>query len=216
MPPQAVIFDMDGLLLDTERLSEKSFRACCEQFNLGFDTALFAELTGQSGPAHLRILNRYLPDIAEEFDSRWKQIYHELLADGVPVKAGIPAFLEKIKAAHIRLAVATSSRTDKAHRYLDMAGLASYFSHILGSDLVTHAKPAPDIYLLAVELLAVSATSCMVLEDSNNGVAAALASQIRTIHLPDTQIPAKAFAENPQYLHADTLAMAERLIFQAE
>ncbi|MGB1181569.1 MAG: HAD family phosphatase, partial [Candidatus Puniceispirillaceae bacterium] len=69
---------------------------------------------------------------------------------------------------------------------------------------------------LAVELLAVSATSCMVLEDSNNGVAAALASQIRTIHLPDTQIPARAFAENPQYLHADTLAMAERLIFQAE
>ena len=121
-----------------------------------------------------------------------------------------------MKAAHIRLAVATSSRTDKAHRYLDMAGLASYFSHILGSDLVTHAKPAPDIYLLAVERLAVSATSCMVLEDSNNGVAAALASQIRTIHLPDTQIPAKAFAENPQYLHADTLAMAERLIFQAE
>ncbi len=85
---------MDGLLLDTERLSEQSFRACCEQFNLGFDAALFAELTGQSGPAHLRILNRYLPDIAEEFDSRWKQIYHELLADGVPVKAGIPAFLE--------------------------------------------------------------------------------------------------------------------------
>ena len=58
MPPKAVICDMDGLLLDTERLSEQSFRACCEQFYLGFDAALFAELTGRAGPAHLRILNR--------------------------------------------------------------------------------------------------------------------------------------------------------------
>jgi len=216
MPPKAVICDMDGPLLDTERLSEQSFTECCKAFNLKFNAQLFAELTGQSGSAHLRILGKFMPDTAQEFDSRWKQIYHQMLAEGVPVKAGIPEFLAKMQDADITLAVATSSRTEKAEDYLGRAGLAGYFGYILGSDLVCYAKPAPDVYLLALEKLGLPAASAMVLEDSNNGVTAALASHIRTIHMPDRQTTALAFADNALYHLADNLAMAELLIFQAE
>jgi len=212
MLPKAVICDMDGLLLDTEHLSELSFMECCKEFGQPFNASLFGELTGQSGSAHLRILTAFMPDIAQHFDSRWKQIYHEMLADKVPVKAGIPEFLTKLQASDIMLAVATSSRTDKAKHYLKMAGIADFFCQISGSDLVAHAKPAPDIYLLTLAELQLAASSSMILEDSNNGVTAGLASGIRTIQVPDRQLPFQHFADNPLYFLAETLTIAEDFI----
>lgn len=212
MLPAAIICDMDGLLLDTERLSELSFRRCCREFDLPFYPTLFAELTGQTSAAHLDILRHHLADISVSFDHRWKQIYHEMLADHVPIKPQIPEMLARFKDRNIQLAVATSSQTDHARNHLKHAGLIDFFSQISGSDLVDKGKPAPDIYLLTLDKLQLPASACIVLEDSNNGVKAGLASGMRTIHIPDRQIPLPEFADNALYVVADTPAKAEAFI----
>ena len=92
---------MDGLLLDTERLSEDSFKQASSLFDLAFDTELFVALTGQSGQAHRQILANYLPGEidAVAFDRLWKQIYHDSLSEDVPVKPMAEDFLQNIQQA---------------------------------------------------------------------------------------------------------------------
>ena len=103
-----VICDMDGLLLDTERLSEDSFKRASSLFDLDFDNELFAALTGLSGPAHRKILSTHLPDEVDvvAFERQWKQIYFDSLSEDVPVKPLAADFLKNIRQAAVPVAVA--------------------------------------------------------------------------------------------------------------
>ena len=108
-----VICDMDGLLLDTERLSEDSFRQASTLFDLDFDTELFSALTGLSAPAHRKVLSTHLPDEVDvvAFERQWKQIYFDSLSEDVPVKPMAADFLKNIRQGAVPVAVATSSHT---------------------------------------------------------------------------------------------------------
>lgn len=206
-----VICDMDGLLLDTERLSEDSFRQTSTAFKLDFDDSLFAALTGLSGPAHLPVLKAHLPRHIEAaaFDKLWKQTYHNSLANEVPVKDQAAAFVSHIKATGVCVAVATSSRTDKAVDQLTKVGLASYFDLIVGGDQVSKAKPHPEIYHKVISSFHLQAEQVLVLEDSNNGARAGLAAGANVIQVPDRLPPDPAFANLPSYDRQDSLKQVQ-------
>ena len=206
-----VICDMDGLLLDTERLSEDSFRQTSAAFHLDFDARLFAALTGLSGPAHLPVLDAHLPQQIEAaaFDKLWKQTYHNSLADEVPVKDEAVAFVSYISAMGVPVAVATSSRTDKAVDQLRRAGLASFLTLIIGGDQVSQAKPHPEIYHKVISCFELQPEQVLVLEDSNNGVRAGLAAGANVIQIPDRVPPDPAFANLPCYNRQDSLKQVQ-------
>ena len=206
---KAVICDMDGLLLDTEAVSWQTFCAASKAVSLTPDEVLFAQLTGLSGPAHRPVLSAGLPsDIdAAAFDQDWKQRYHNILAKNVPAKPDAAIFLELVRGAGLRLSIATSSQTMKAVAKLTKAGFISYFDHITGGDQVAQSKPAPDIYLRAIERLGLLPDECLVFEDSNNGVRAAQAAGLPVVQVPDLQLPSKDFLAHG-YLCAPNLLAA--------
>jgi len=203
-----VICDMDGLLLDTERLSENSFRQASLLFDLAFNTELFAALTGQSGSAHRQILATYLPNEVDAvtFDRHWKKIYHDSLSEDVPVKPMAAEFLQNIQQAGVPLAVATSSHTDKARDQLTRAGLALFLDLIAGGNQVSQAKPSPEIYQRVMTAFNVDAQQVLVLEDSNNGVRAGLAAGAKTVQIPDRLPADPAFSASASYHKTDSLA----------
>jgi len=203
-----VICDMDGLLLDTERLSEDSFRQTSTLFDLAFDTELFVALTGRSGPAHRQILAIHLPDEidAVAFDRHWKKIYNENLSEAVPLMPMAAEFLQNIRQAGVPVAVATSSHTEKANEQLTRAGLAPFLDLITGGDQVSQAKPSPEIYQRVMTAFGADSQQVLVLEDSNNGVQAGLAAGAKTIQIPD-RLPANpCFFASANYHKADSLA----------
>ena len=188
---KAIICDMDGLLLDTEAVSWDTFCAASRAVSHEPDEILFAQLTGLSGPAHRPILIATLPAHIDAiaFDADWKQRYHQMLSEHAPPKPQAAAFLQAVRHAGIRLSVATSSQTSKAENNLEKAGFLSFFEHITGGDQVAIAKPAPDIYVRALQKLGLGPENCLVFEDSNNGVRAAQAAGLAVIQVPDLQKP---------------------------
>tara|TARA_A100001015_G_scaffold310206_1_gene411147 strand:- start:3018 stop:3731 length:714 start_codon:yes stop_codon:yes gene_type:complete len=206
---KAVICDMDGLLLDTEAVSWQAFCAASKAVSLTPDEVLFAQLTGLSGSAHRPVLVAGLPSGIDSvaFDQDWKQRYHHILAKNVPAKPDAAPFLELVKGAGLSLSIATSSRTTKAEANLSEAGLISYFDHITGGDQVAQSKPAPDIYLRAIDRLGLSPDECLAFEDSNNGVRAAQAAGLPVVQVPDLQMPSEDFLAH-SYLCAPNLLAA--------
>ena len=199
---------MDGLLLDTERLSEDSFRQASLLFDLAFNAELFVALTGQSGSAHRKILDTHLPEEVDAvaFDLQWKQIYHESLSENVPVKPMAADFLKFIQQVAVPVAVATSSHTDKAIVQLTRAGLAPFLELIVGGDKVRQAKPSPEIYKKVISAFAVDAQQVLVLEDSNNGVLAGLGAGAKTLQIPDRLPADPCFSSCADYHKVDSLA----------
>ena len=203
-----IICDMDGLLLDTERLSEDSFKQASSLFDLPFNTELFAVLTGQSGSAHKQILATQLPDKidAVAFDRYWKKIYYDSLSKDVPVKPMATDFLQNISQTDVPVALATSTNTDIAIEQLTRAGLAPFLDLIVGGDQVSNAKPSPEIYEKVMTAYGAESQQVLVVEDSNNGVRAGLAAGAKTLQIPDRLPADPAFLASPDYHKADSLA----------
>ena len=183
-----IICDMDGVLLDTERLSRSSFEQACIEFSYHLDEVLFANLTGRSAPDHRSMLISKYGDAGINFDIRWKEIYLNSLDADVPVMPGAEDFLKQAQARGYILGVGTSSHTGKAVELLGRAGLAPYFKVIIGSNSVQRAKPAPDIYLHVMAVLDVTPEECIIIEDSENGVKAGIAAGAKVLFIPSAPL----------------------------
>ena len=209
----AVIFDMDGLLLDTESLSLKSFITTARRYDLSVGIDEYRQLIGLNAVAGLDILRGILPSRLDplHFKNEWLAIYRDLLDAGIATKPGASAMLVALQAAQIRRAVATSSAGHKARRILDDVGLLPMIEAVTGGDEVTAGKPEPYVYLDAAAKLGVEPTSCLALEDSENGVSAALAAGMTVIQIPDLA-PATRPADMLRFYTATSLADAARLI----
>ena len=189
---KAAIFDMDGLLLDSEPLAKKAFDTICEQFGLGNMSDVFMRFVGTNTEKGNAVIKEALNGAvdAEHFNATWRGLYGTWVKDNpVPLKSGVKEVLEYLRLHHIPMAVATSSNTSIAQHKLGKSEIINYFDIVLGGDQLTHSKPHPEIFLTAAASLTCDPSSCIAFEDSPNGVKSAVAAGMTVVQVPDLISP---------------------------
>lgn len=188
--PVAVIFDMDGLMLDSERAIIACLAEAARERGHDLPDLLWLSMVGHSEAVCRHLLDEAVGEAErEQILRRSHVLYDAVVAAGMPHRPGIIEMLDFLQARDIPRAVATSTRRPLALKKLEAAGLLPRFDAICTSSDVAHPKPAPDVYLLAARSLGVDPAQCLVLEDSPTGVRAALAAGMYPIQIPDLLEP---------------------------
>ena len=188
---RGVIFDMDGLMFDTERLATVLWNQVGDELRIDMTEEFLDSFRGQNPTA---IRNAFLQRFGREFDfdgcmGRKDELQHRYIEEkGVPLKEGLPELLEYLKGQDIRMAVATSTQQSLAEKMLKIAGVYEYFDAVAYGNKVKPSKPFPDIFQKAAEDLGVPMRECLVLEDSISGVQAGKAAGGYIIHIPDVVV----------------------------
>lgn len=183
----AVIFDLDGLVLDSEAGYFVAWQLAAKQMGYRLSQTFCASLSGLHGPVISRRLTEYCGvDFDIELFARLSgQIWREQVQrQGIPIKTGFHVLLECLQQRGLPYGLATNSRRDDAEQCLAWAGIGDVFSNIVCRDDVANPKPAADLFVKAAELMGVSNAHCLVLEDSPIGVAAAVAAGSPCIYVP--------------------------------
>jgi len=191
-PYNAVIFDMDGLLLDTERIALEHFVKACRAFHFEPDIDVYVRCIGTNSAATQVILTEgYGPEFPfEAIREVWTENYQKAVRENpIPMKSGAEKLLNYLKQSDIRLAVATSTKYDTALQKLKNAGVFHFFEKIVGGDQVENSKPHPEIYLQVSAFLGEVPEQCLALEDSDNGVLSAHNARMQVIQVPDLREP---------------------------
>jgi HAD superfamily hydrolase (TIGR01509 family) len=185
---QAVIFDMDGVLFDTERLGLVQQLKACREVGFPVTEELIKRTMGSSMAAGREIL---LDALGREFPyekmiERWTEhMYEDMALNGIPQKPGIQELLGVLKEKGMKTAVATSNNRSIVEDYMKMAGMENSFDEVVCGDSIKRSKPAPDIYLAAAEKLGTEPSKCMGVEDSANGVKSVRAAGMVSVMVPD-------------------------------
>jgi HAD superfamily hydrolase (TIGR01509 family) len=192
---KAVLLDMDGTLLDTEKLFMESLVAAMGAFGYTDDiAALCHAMVGLTGAqCDSMLLDRYganfpVAGLNETFRANRDNIFKS----GIPLKPGAADLMDAVQRHGYPMAIVTSASRGGAENQLTLAGIRQRFDAVITRTDVAHAKPSPDLYLLAAERLGVPAELCLAIEDSNPGVAAAHAAGAITIMVPDIVPPTEA------------------------
>lgn len=190
-PFQAVIFDMDGTILDTESVFRTIVFEVCTELGFEMTDAVHMAMVGGSHENTNRLLvESYGVTFPYAlFDERCRVIMRERSHGGVPVKRGARELIGELRERGIPTAVATSSRNPHAHHHLGAAGLLDLFETVVTRDDVVNPKPHPEPYLTAARRLGVDPLHCLALEDSHSGVRAAHAAGMQTVMVPDLVHP---------------------------
>ena len=186
-----IIFDMDGILIDSERQSNEGWLWAAEQ--LGVDMPMWLIDSFKGAPAELccKFFDDYYKgaiDYWKAKELRTKHVYKIRETEGIPVKKGVKEVFEYISNNGLKCAVATSTRRESAEKTLHTIGVWDYLDAVVYGDEVEHGKPEPDIFLRAAEAIGVSPADAIVVEDSINGIKAGYAAGMRVVHIPDTII----------------------------
>lgn len=186
-----VIFDMDGLMFDTERIWGTLWAPALARFGLTEPAGLAEASRGSAGENLLNIIRHYCgPDCdAPAIFAELVRMGEEVFAHGVPKKPGLDELLAFLAAQGVPMAVASSSTAATVRHNLENGHVDQYFRLVVSGDQVRNSKPAPDIFLKAAEGLGVAPARCLVLEDSYNGVRAGHAGGFCTVMVPDIAQP---------------------------
>ena len=188
---KAVVFDMDGLLIDTETVIFGAMQRASEGIGAELPFTVFQRMVGlQDAASDLIVVEHF----GEGFDlDGWSKSVrahaHLAQAAGVALKAGVLEILDYVAAAGLPCAIATSSSRASVDRHLGHHGLLERFGALVTRDVQTRGKPHPEPYLKAAEMLGVAARDCLALEDSHNGVRSAASAGMMTIMVPDMLDP---------------------------
>ncbi len=189
---KAVIFDMDGTLIDTEKYYREFWPKALAEFGYHMTDEQVLSIRSLGRPfAPQRFREWY----GEDFDyqkiraRRSEMINARLSEAGVEIKPGAREILEYLKQNGIKAAVATASDMTRIDRYLTEAGLKHYFSALISATMVKEGKPSPDIYLYACEQLGLRPEECIAVEDAPNGIVSAYRAGLKVIMVPDQTGP---------------------------
>jgi HAD superfamily hydrolase (TIGR01509 family) len=193
----AVIFDMDGLLVDSEPLYMRAWQAAASQLGFEISDDHYSSLLGlperDYEAAVLDALGGRFP--REKFRACWKQLWLKSVSDGeLRPKAGAVQLVAALRAARVPIAIATSCTRERATLSLRSASLDSFFHYIVVSEDVAHGKPAPDAFLLAASRLGIPPSECLVLEDSVTGAESGLSAGMSVVLVPDLSDPPAEYA----------------------
>ncbi|HLI67040.1 MAG TPA: HAD family phosphatase [Caulobacteraceae bacterium] len=190
-PVKAVVFDMDGLLINSEVIVRDAMMAVAREMGAELPNEVFVRMVGLTYAASDAVAQAHFgPDFPlEAFNAAvWKRAEQAFEAEDI-LKAGVREIVDHLEAAGIPRAVCTSSSHETVRRHLAPSGLYDRFQAIVARGDYAHGKPSPDPYLLAAERLGVAPADCLALEDSHNGVRAAHAAGAMTIMVPDLLDP---------------------------
>ena len=184
-----IIFDMDGVLIDSERQSNEGWLWAAEQ--LGVDMPMWLIDSFKGAPAELccKFFDDYYKgaiDYWEAKELRTQHVYKIRETEGIPVKKGVKDIFEYIRNNGLKCAVATSTRRESAEKTLHKIGVWDYLDAVVYGDEVERGKPEPDIFLRAAKAIGVNPSEAVVVEDSINGIKAGYAADMRVVHIPDT------------------------------
>jgi HAD superfamily hydrolase (TIGR01509 family) len=183
----AVVFDLDGTLIDTESLCNAAGVEACANLGLPVTLAFFESLAGIDDRTRARMIEEHVGSPVElgAFLEEWDRLCTLRFQGGIPVKVGAVDLLDRLAAAGVPLALATSSRRGPAGEKLAASDLARHFRTVVTFDDVAAPKPAPDAYLLAAERLGFDPRRCLAFEDSETGARAAHAAGLTVVQVPD-------------------------------
>jgi HAD superfamily hydrolase (TIGR01509 family) len=211
----AVIFDMDGLLLDSERIALNVFNQTCAHFGLPEQFDLFKQMIGTNHQLGRQILTQGLQGQVDSvaFIAHCDALYQEAtLSRPIPLRPGALELLQWLKQKGLPAAVATSSASAKANHKLTAAGIIDFFVTVTGGDQVKNSKPAPDIFLHAAHSIQANPQRCLALEDSDNGVRAAVAAGMKVIQVPDLVPPSADLLSLGHQVHTSLAQVKLHLI----
>lgn len=189
---KGVLFDMDGVILDTEKLYTRFWCEAAQALGFPMTHEMALGMRSLSHEVGERQLKAYLGENVNYQEVRSKRI--ELMTafinqNGVELKPGIHELLDFLNENGLKKAVATSSPLDRTKEYLSQVGLVNAFDELVSGHMVEHGKPAPDIYLYAASKLGLKPEECLVLEDSPTGLLAAHRAGCIPVMVPDQDLP---------------------------
>ena len=190
---RAVLFDMDGLMFDTEVVYINAWKQTGKKLGIPIDERFLIPSRGMIRADSKRMFEElYHPTMLyEDIIEVRQQFLDEQFEKGIMCKKGLVALLNYLKETGYRIALATSTPKERAMKLLKMAKVEAFFDEMVFGDMVEHGKPAPDIFIKAANMVQVEPKHCVVLEDSRNGVLAGKAAGCYVIMIPDLVPPTK-------------------------
>lgn len=199
---KGVIFDMDGLMVDTERFHREAKSSVCRQYGVTFTEEDNKEFVGMKDIEESRlIVSRYnIPISPENFAEQKQDAYAKLLQAGVSPKPGLMELVDFLSKQGIIMAIASSSTPSEISTIVGSLGIRHYFSAFCSAEEVSSGKPAPDLFLFAANKLKLSPEDLLVLEDAPRGIEAAIIAGIISLAVPSKETENIVFPESDLFL----------------
>lgn len=189
---KGIIFDMDGLMFDTERLVIKAWDFAGKQMGCSITKDIVIKTLGLNTENTRRV---FIEHLGNNFDFYvFRKIRVDYMTDyidknGIPIKTGLIELLDFLKSNHYKMTVATSTEKEKTEYYFKKANISYYFDDIVCGDMIERGKPEPDIYLKASKIIGVAPNECLALEDSPIGILSAYRAKMKPVMIPDLVKP---------------------------
>lgn len=185
---KGAVFDMDGLMFDTERLVYETWQMMMDELGFKYSLDIFKNTIGlRTDKAESYYNSLYGESFCyKPLKQRSREIFlKRVSSEGVPIKKGLIKLLDFLRENSIKTAVATSTSAQTAHKIIEMAGVYNYFDAFVCGDDVKNGKPHPEVFLKAAEKLGLSPVCCVAFEDSINGIKSAHSAKMKTVMVPD-------------------------------